>query len=191
MTRSTATALTILATAASMTVAAPAFAHTGVGSTHGFLAGLGHPLGGVDHLLAMLAVGIWAASLGGRAFWFVPASFVVAMIAGALLGHLGGAWSPVEIGIALSVVFLGTAVALRVRIVTPLAMTIVAVFGLIHGAAHSAEAQGSFVAYAAGFVLATAALHAIGLTIGSYGTSRLAPRLAGCAIAVAGLAFPA
>lgn len=170
-------------------LATPALAHTGAGSTVGFAAGAMHPLGGIDHLLAMIAVGIWAGVLGGRAVWAVPASFVGAMVAGALLGHFGGAWSPVEIAIALSVLLLGVAVALRMKLATPLAMAAVALFGLAHGHAHGAEAAGSFLGYAAGFVLATVGLHAIGVAIGSAGARVWLPRVAGAAIALAGIAL--
>ena len=172
-----------------------AFAHTGVGDAHGFAHGFLHPIGGLDHVLAMVAVGIFAANLGGRALWAVPASFVALMAFGGFLGMAGIDLPFVELGIALSVVALGGAVALGWKN-WPLdaAMALVGVFALFHGHAHGAEMPeaASGAAYAAGFMLATATLHlvgiGIGLAIGKVGAH--APRVIqalGAVVAVAGM----
>ncbi|MGE0008170.1 MAG: HupE/UreJ family protein [Parvibaculaceae bacterium] len=143
-------------------------AHTGVGSTMGFGHGFGHPFSGLDHILAMVAVGLFAANLGGRALWLVPASFVAMMAVGGMLGIAGIGVPFVEIGIALSVVVLGAAVALSWNVPVAAAMTLVGVFAIFHGHAHGAEMPlaASGLAYAAGFMLATAILHAIGIGLG-------------------------
>lgn len=169
-------------------LAGPAMAHSGHGLAGGLEQGLLHPLTGLDHLLAMVAVGLWAAYLGGRARWLVPAAFVGLMVCGALLA-LGGLGLPgVELGIALSVVALGLALAGHLRLSTLLAAALVGAFGLFHGHAHGAEAAPglSLVAYGGGFVLTTLALHGVGLAIGGNGQPRFA-RLAGGGIAAAGL----
>lgn len=173
-----------------------AFAHTGVGDAHGFAHGFMHPIGGLDHMLAMVAVGIFAANLGGRALWAVPATFVALMAVGGALGMSGVEVPFVEAGIALSVVVLGAAVALGWK-QWPLgaAMALVGFFAVFHGHAHGAEMPetASGATYAAGFMLATAALHIVGigagLAIGKIGDAR-APRLTqalGALVAVAGL----
>jgi urease accessory protein len=116
-----------------------ASAHIGVGDTHGFLHGFSHPLGGIDHVLAMIAVGIFAAHLGGRALWLVPLSFISTMAIAGLLG-MAGVWLPfVEIGIGMSVVVLGFAVALQLNLPTLAAMGLVGFFAIFHGHAHGAE----------------------------------------------------
>ena len=145
-----------------------ALAHTGVGDTHGFVHGFAHPIGGLDHVLAMVAVGLFAAHLGGRALVLVPASFVLSMGAGGALGMAGIKLPFVEIAIALSAVVLGAAVALRVSAPTLVAMALVGFFAVFHGYAHGAEmpAAMSGLAYGAGFMLATALLHAAGIAIG-------------------------
>jgi urease accessory protein len=147
-----------------------ALAHTGIASHEhaGFLAGLAHPLTGADHLAAMLAVGLWAVSLSGRALWLVPASFVALLAAGAVLGGFGLALPAVEPMIALSVVALGLAAAVRVQAPVAAAAALVGGFALFHGQAHGAEmpALASPLLYGAGFVVATAALHAAGIVLG-------------------------
>lgn len=145
-----------------------ALAHTGIGA-HGapFLSGLLHPLLGPDHLITMIAVGIFAAMTGGRAALTYPASFLGAMILGGLLGFGGAALPIVEPAILASVVVLGAAIALALRPPLALASAVIALFGAAHGYAHGLEAPalgGS--AYAAGFILATAALHGLGLALG-------------------------
>jgi urease accessory protein len=174
-----------------------AFAHTGVGTTSGFAHGFAHPIGGIDHVLAMVAVGLFAAHLGGRALWAVPLSFVTMMAAGGAAG-MGGMELPfVEIGIGLSVVVLGAAVAFRLHLPTVAAMALVGLFAIFHGHAHGAEMPetASGFEYALGFVLATAGLHGcgigLGLALGRMGeaTGGRISRVAGSAMALAGLAI--
>jgi urease accessory protein len=174
-----------------------AYAHTGVGTTSGFTHGFVHPIGGIDHVLAMVAVGLFAAHLGGRALWAVPSSFVTVMVGGGVAG-MGGLELPfVEIGIGLSVVVLGAAVAFRLYLPTLAAMALVGLFAIFHGHAHGAEMPetASGFEYALGFVLATAGLHGcgigLGLVLGRMGEAaggRIA-RIAGSAMALAGLAI--
>lgn len=172
-----------------------AFAHPGHGEAVGFAHGFWHPVGGLDHVLAMVAVGIFAANLGGRALWAVPATFVALMAAGGALGMYGVAVPFVEIGIAASVIVLGSAVALGWKN-WPLgaAMALVGFFAVFHGHAHGTEmpADASALTYAAGFMLATALLHVVGIgagiAIGKAGAR--APRLTqalGAVVAVAGI----
>ena len=174
----------------------PALAHTGHGAGS-FLQGLAHPLGGLDHMLAMVAVGLYAAVLGGRALWLVPAGFLGAMAIGALLGFSGITIGFVETGIAMSVVALGLAIALRLSPPAAAAMALVAPFAIFHGYAHGAEMPSELSAfvYLMGFMLATALLHAIGiafgLTVGMFaerGGRRIA-QVAGAAIAFIGVAL--
>jgi len=172
-----------------------ALAHTGAGAVHGFTHGFVHPLGGLDHILAMLTVGIFAAQLGGRALWLVPASFVLVMAAAGTAGMGGMAVPFVEIGIALSVVVLGAIVALKIEVPVALAMGIVGFFAIFHGHAHGAEMppDGGAAAYGLGFMAATALLHVagigIGLVIGRIGQrgGAAALRVAGCLVALAGV----
>jgi urease accessory protein len=172
-----------------------ALAHPGHEGDHDFgwdfSAGLAHPLSGWDHLLAMLAVGLWAAQLGGRARWLVPASFVALMTAGAALGHAGWQIAGTEQAIAASVLVLGLLVAGAVRLPVIAGMLLVGAFALFHGVAHGAEmpATAAGLSYGAGFVAMTALLHAAGLGAGALAarrasTDRLA-RIAGGAIACA------
>ena len=145
----------------------PAFAHTGHGASS-FLQGLAHPLGGLDHMLAMVAVGLYAAMLGGRAMWLVPAAFLCAMALGGVMGMMGYELPYTEIGIAVSVVVLGLAVALRVSLPTLAAMALAGLFAVFHGHAHGAEMPQTISGYeyAAGFLLAAALLHAAGIALG-------------------------
>lgn len=172
--------------------AAPALAHGGHGDAHGFVAGFMHPVGGLDHVLAMVAVGLFAAHLGGRALWAVPAAFVALMAFGGALGMNGVGLPFVETGIALSVVVFGLALAFGLALPVGLAGGLVGFFAIFHGQAHGAElpAGASGAAYAAGFLLATAALHAAGVAIG-VGAGRLASarvmRIGGAAMAAAGV----
>jgi urease accessory protein len=171
-----------------------AFAHTGGGDAHDFVHGFAHPFGGLDHVLAMITVGLLAYQLGGRALWLVPASFILAMTAGGALGLAGIPVPFVEAGIAASVLVLGAIVAFGMKAPVAVAMALVAAFAVFHGHAHGAEmpAGGSIAAYAAGFVLATALLHAAGVTLGlligrfSEAYGRLGFRLSGGLVALAG-----
>lgn len=185
--RSAACLGSMLVLALSPSVAA---AHPGL-HADGFVAGALHPLTGLDHLLAMVAVGLWAANLGGRARLLVPAAFVATMAIGAALG-LGNTANPgVELGIAASVIVLGLAVAARLALPTLAASGLVAVFALAHGFAHGTEmpAMASPLAYGLGFALATVGLHAAGLGAGLLAARTAAARVAGGAIALAGLAM--
>ncbi|RNF33232.1 HupE/UreJ family protein [Paracoccus methylarcula] len=159
-----------------------------------FMGGLSHPIGGADHLLAMVALGLLAAQIGGRMLWALPAAFVTAMIAGGLLGWAGLPFAGVEPMILASVVILGALVAMAMRLPMAVLVPGVAIFGFAHGWAHGAEGpvQG-LIPYAVGFATATMALHLLGIGIG-----RLLQRgallrgigggtvLAGLALAVAG-----
>lgn len=141
-------------------------AHPGHGS--GTMAGIAHPLLGLDHLLAMLAVGVWAAQLGGRAKWLVPASFVALMVLAGSVGMTSIALPMVESGIATSVLLLGLLIAFSVNVTPALGASIVGLFAVFHGYAHGAEMPplGTSWQYGFGFVLATAALHGLGLLLG-------------------------
>lgn len=185
---------TIAGTAACVLAAsaAPALAHVGLpGHEHGgFGAGLAHPLSGLDHLLAMLSVGVWSAVAAkgnpGR-MWPAPVAFVAAMLAGALVGYAGWALPLVETGIALSVVLLGLLIAARVELPALAGAGLVAAFAVYHGHAHGAEASGSIAAYMAGFALTTAALHVSGIGLGlAVMRSRLGSSLVGGLVAAAG-----
>ncbi|MFC3694014.1 HupE/UreJ family protein [Chenggangzhangella methanolivorans] len=186
-----------LLAASALLVPTAAFAHPGHGEAVGFMAGLGHPVGGLDHVLAMVMVGVFAYQLGGRALWLVPATFVVVMAAGGGLGMAGIEVPFVETGIALSIVALGAAVAFGLKAPVAVAMAAVGVFATFHGYAHGAEAPetGGGAAYAAGFMLATAALHAAGVgfgaLIGRIGEAQgpLVTRAAGGLAALAGVAI--
>lgn len=169
--------------------AGAASAHTGQHAVAGFSSGFGHPFSGLDHLLAMIAVGLWAAQQGGRALWAVPAAFVAAMGLGGALAWAGGELPQVETGIAVSVLALGLLVATRRRWAVPAGMAVVAVFALFHGYAHGLEMPqaASPALYAAGFVLATVFLHGVGIA-GSL-AGRRAVQVAGAGIATVGLAL--
>ena len=172
--------LTPLAAAALLLTAAPAFAHVGVGPVDTFSRGFLHPLNGIDHILAMIAVGLFAVNLGGAALWLVPSAFVGTMIFGGALGYYGWPLPMVEEGIGLSVVVMGLAIAFGVRLPTIAAMTLVGLFAVFHGHAHGTEGVGlgiSFLPYAAGFVIATASLHVAGIALG-FGLDRLGTKRA-------------
>jgi urease accessory protein len=144
-----------------------AHAHPGHG-TGGIVHGLSHPISGLDHLLAMLAVGLWAGQLGGRARWQVPAAFLGVMIFGGLLGMSGAAIPGIEQGILASVLVLGVLIAAAVRLPVFASMTIVGAFALFHGVSHGTEmpADASGLSCAAGFTITTALLHLAGLGVG-------------------------
>lgn len=154
-----------------------ALAHTGVGVAFGFADGFSHPLGGLDHLLAMFAVGLLAAQLGGRALWLVPGAFVVMMIAGALAGVAGIPLPGVEHVIDLSVIAIALPVAFASGMPVVLAMALVGVFAVFHGHAHGAEIphEATVTSYVLGFAIATALIHGAGVFSG-LGFARLAKR---------------
>jgi len=166
----------------------PALAHTGFHEPSGFGAGFLHPLGGLDHTLAMLAVGLFAALLGGRAFWAVPASFVSMMLVGGAMGLLGVQIPAVEIGIAASIVILGAVLAVGSRCLCSVAMALTGVFAVFHGYAHGAEMPAGATAalYCLGFASASVLLHGAGLTIGLALGQRPMIRVTGVLISVAG-----
>ncbi|WP_192258023.1 HupE/UreJ family protein [Mesorhizobium silamurunense] len=151
-------------TAAAVLMPSLAYAHSGGFNVHGFVSGLQHPLAGIDHLLAMMAVGTIAARTGGRGIFVVPSCFVLAMIAGALLGIAGIGLPSLESGIAVSLVVLGAMMALARPLPLAIAASLTVLFGLFHGNAHGLEIPetASGIAYAVGFVVATSALHTTG-----------------------------
>jgi len=141
-----------------------AFAHGGLGDAQSILHGFAHPFGGLDHVLAMVAVGVVAAQLGGRALWALPASFIAAMALAGACGMAGGVLPFLESGIALSVLALGTIIAFQLRLAVTIAMAMVALFAVFHGYAHGLEVAGARAGF--GFVLATACLHLAGIALG-------------------------
>ena len=187
--RRSAIALTTL----SLLVMSPAaFAHPGhlVGS--GFTAGLLHPFTGLDHLLAMIAVGLWAAQRGGRYLFVIPASFVTMMAVGAVAGVSGIALPMVEPGILGSLVVFGLLIALDARMPLAAGMAIIGGFALFHGYAHAVEmpTHASLAVFGSGMLLASVALHLLGIFAGRVGTLHLreiALRISGGLIALAGL----
>lgn len=165
-----------------------ALAHPGHG-TGSFVAGLAHPLSGADHVLAMVAVGLLAAQIGGRALWALPLAFVGAMLAGGTMGQAGLPMPAVEPMILASVVILGVLVAMATRLPLAMSVPMIALFGAAHGWAHAAEGPaGGIAAFAAGFTLVTVGLHAAGIAAGR-GLSAMALRGAGGIAAVAGIAL--
>lgn len=177
---------------------AAAFAHEGqVIRLGSFLAGLTHPVLGLDHLLAMLAVGIVSAQIGGRAIWTVPATFVCVMAIGGLTGRAdpGLGASVIEYGIAASVILLGIVIAFERSLAIGAAMVVVGIFAMFHGYAHGQEIPtvARPMRYAFGFLTGTALIHLAGVVIGDiskrYRSGRLVLRLGGVAIASTGIAF--
>ncbi|WP_374371426.1 HupE/UreJ family protein [Dongia sp.] len=159
--------------------ATPAFAHTGHGSS-GFAAGLVHPFNGLDHLLVMIGVGLWAMQLGGRNLWLVPLAFMVTMAIGAASSLFALPLPQVELGIAGSVVVIGLLVAFGAKLPSGMAATIVALLSFFHGHAHGSELPeaASALGYGLGFMISTAILHSIGLGLGSAFARLAKPMLA-------------
>jgi urease accessory protein len=169
-----------------------AYAHIGVSPAHDVLHGFQHPFAGLDHLLAMFAVGLWAAGRGGQALWFVPITFVSVMALGAILGMSGVPIPFVEPGIAVSVLTLGIFVASAINLPLSISATVLGLFALLHGYAHGSEiaASSSAVTYAFGFILATIFLHLTGISLGLVMQRMHFSRIvqyAGAAIAVCGV----
>lgn len=166
-------------------------AHILPNDVHGFGSGFAHPLHGLDHILAMVAVGLWAGQLGGRARWLVPASFVFVMAIGGALAMAGLRVPYTEEGILLSVLVMGILIAVAARFPLPASMAIVGIFAFFHGHSHGMEMPANAVGYAygAGFILATAVLQAvgIGLAYAVHNVKLPVVRWAGAAIAVAGI----
>lgn len=184
---------TLALTGLLLLLAGPALAHTGnVGG--GFASGFVHPLFGPDHVVAMVAVGLWGAFLGAPAIWLLPVVFPLVMAVGGALGILGVPLPGIEIGIALSAVALGLMVAGAVRPPLWFAAIVVGAFAIFHGHAHGAElpAGADAVAYSFGFVIATGLLHLFGIAIGllaRWPAGRLVVRGAGGVIAIVGVAY--
>jgi urease accessory protein len=177
-----------------VSAACPALAHTGDGFSGGFTGGFAHPIFGPDHVVAMVAVGMWGAFLGAPAIWLLPIVFPLVMAFGGVLGILGVPLPGVEIGIALSALVLGLMVALALRPQLWIAAVLVGAFAIFHGYAHGAELPpgANAVAYSIGFVVATGMLHLAGISFGllaRWPAGRVAVRMAGGAIALAGVLF--
>jgi urease accessory protein len=169
-----------------------ASAHILPGTSHGFSDGFLHPLTGWDHLLAMIAVGLWAAQHRGRAVWLIPLSFVGVMLLGGILGVTGITMPGAELAIAISVLVLGGLVATVTRFTPSLSMAVVGFFALFHGYAHGHEMPAAVgaLSFSVGFVLATALLHGVGIAAGLYFQKQ--PRVlrwAGAAIAASSICF--
>lgn len=169
-----------------------AWAHTGAHDMMGFVSGFSHPMDGADHVLAMVAVGLWAAQQGGRSLWAVPGAFAAMMMAGGMLGLAGAALPYVEQGILMSVLVLGALVAGAFEMPLAFSASMVGVFALCHGYMHGVEMPSAANAapYGLGFVLATILLHAAGMAMGvilrKLSTEK-ALRLAGGAITLGGI----
>ena len=188
--------LRILAAAAACVLlcASPALAHTATGEAGGFATGFLHPILGPDHVIAMIAVGLWGVFLGAPAIWVLPIVFPLVMAVGGAFGIIGLPLPGVETGIALSAVVLGLCVAFACEPPLAVAAAIVSAFAIFHGHAHGAEMpqSASAVTFALGFVIATGLLHLSGILFGSlarFGAGRVAVRSAGGLIALAGGAF--
>jgi urease accessory protein len=171
-----------------------ASAHIQQAETTGLLTGLLHPVSGLDHVLAMVAVGLWGAQLGVPAIWVLPVAFPLVMAMGGLLGFLGVPVPGVEVGIAASAIVLGAAVAFELRAPLVVAALLVGCFAIFHGHAHGTELPPgqSALLYSMGFVIATGCLHALGIGIGTVHSrpwGRQLLRVAGVAVAAGGAFF--
>jgi urease accessory protein len=162
------TAWVIAAVGVGALLSNPAAGHMGTGLPGGLVSGLVHPFSGIDHLLAMVSVGLWSAFLGRPLVYVLPVVFPAMMVAGALMGMFGVPLPPVEVGIALSVLVLGGCIALSVRAPVWGASLVVGLFAIFHGYAHGKELPSAAdpVSYSAGFVLATGLLHVSGISLG-------------------------
>jgi urease accessory protein len=173
---------------------AAASAHSETGHVGGFVSGFHHPLGGLDHIVAMVAVGLWGAFLAGRAMWLLPVVFPLVMAFGGALGVLNVPVPSVETGIALSGIVLGLMVTFAMRPPLWVAALIVGIFAVFHGHAHGTELPTSAnpMTYAIGFVIATGLLHLCGIAFGllvRWPWGRVAVRVGGVAIALIGFGF--
>jgi len=171
-----------------------AHAHVQSGQAAGFFTGVGHPISGLDHVLAMIAVGLWGAQLGAPGVWLLPVTFPMVMALGGMLGLLGVPLPGVEVGIAASAILLGLAVMSELRPPIAAAVVLVGLFGVFHGHAHGTELPPgqSALLYSMGFVVATGCLHGVGIAVGlmharPWGQRLL--RVAGGVVAVAGASF--
>jgi len=171
-----------------------AFAHVTKGEAGGFVTGFRHPLSGMDHVLAMVAVGLWGAQLGAPALWLLPVAFPIVMAFGGMLGLMGVPLPGVEYGIAVSAILLGAVVMFNVRPPLIVAAILVGVFAIFHGHAHGTELPPgqSGLLYSIGFVMATGCLHALGIGIGTvhrWGWGQKVLRVAGAFVALGGFFF--
>jgi urease accessory protein len=183
----------ILLALPTLLLASPALAHAGEG-IGGFAGGFAHPLLGPDHVVAMVAVGLWGALLGASALWMLPIVFPLVMAFGGVLGILGVPLPAVEVGIAMSAIILGLMVALAARPPLWIAALLVGLFAIFHGFAHGRELPdgANAVAFAAGFVIATGLLHLTGIGFGlasRWPLGRIAVRVAGAAIVLVGVGY--
>jgi len=174
--------------------ASPVLAHIQQGQAVGFVTGLEHPWSGLDHVLAMIAVGLWGAQLGNPALWILPVTFPMIMAMGAMMGLLGIPLPGIEVGIAVSAILLGAMVLGEVRPKLYIAAVMVGFFAIFHGHAHGTELPPgqSGLLYSMGFVIATGCLHGIGILIGTihrWPAGKLALRSAGAFIAAMGVFF--
>jgi len=171
-----------------------ALAHPQKGEAVGFLTGFRHPISGLDHVLAMIAVGLWGAQLGAPAIWLLPVAFPMVMAVGGMLGLMGVPIPGIEYGIALSAILLGAAVMFELRPPLGVAAALVGFFAIFHGHAHGTELPPgqSALLYSIGFVVATGSLHALGIGIGSvhrWTWGQKALRVAGGLVAMGGAFF--
>jgi urease accessory protein len=185
---------TLVATLALLTTSATAHAHILKGEATGFLTGFLHPISGLDHVLAMVAVGLWGAQLGAPAIWVLPVAFPLVMAFGGMLGFIGVPLPGVEFGIAASAVILGAVVMFEFRPKLMLAAALVGFFAIFHGYAHGTElpAGQSAMLYSVGFVIATGCLHAAGIGIGTvhrFGWGQGLLRATGALVSVGGVFF--
>ena len=171
-----------------------AFAHSQKGEAVGFLTGVRHPISGLDHVLAMVAVGLWGAQLGSPAIWILPVAFPMVMAIGGMFGLMGVPLPGIEYGIALSALLLGAAVMFEIRPPIGVAAALVGFFAIFHGHAHGTELPPgqSALLYSMGFVVATGCLHALGIGVGTvhrwaWGQKLL--RFAGALVAGGGVFF--
>jgi urease accessory protein len=169
-------------------ISTAASAHTGHGSS-GFGTGLAHPFSGMDHLLAMLAVGLWAGQLGGQRIWQLPATFMAMLAGGAFIGMAVPSLTLIEPGIAASVLILGLLIASPSKLALPISFALTAAFGIFHGYAHGSEMPSAAapLAYAAGFLLATASLHVSGIVMGSALRERFTRLVQGMGMSIAAM----
>ena len=171
-----------------------ALAHVEGGAAGGFLSGFSHPISGLDHVLAMVAVGLWGAQLGAPAIWLLPVAFPIMMAFGGLLGLSGVELPAVELGIALSAVILGALILGAIRLPLAAALLVVGFFAVFHGHAHGTEMSPgqSAILYSIGFVIATGLLHAAGIGMGlvqRWNAGRVALRGAGALVMAGGVFF--
>ena len=172
----------------------PADAHSFTGETGGFFSGFEHPISGMDHIMAMVSVGLWGTQLGAPAIWLLPITFPLVMACGGFLGLIGIPLPGVEVGIALSALLLGAAVMAEWRAPLFAAAALVGVFAIFHGHAHGAELPpgDSGLLYSIGFVVATGLLHLVGIGIGSvhkWASGRRFLQAAGAGVAMSGVYF--